>query len=122
MMFKGKGDVLTNSQRIVECRMLEKESHLFADLPHFIHRPGSNFFVVDPHRAIVRVNEANDDAQKNTFSGAAASQNGERLSAIDRKRDPVQDLLQPEALVQVFDGNGGRSASLLMAGRCGRAV
>ena len=115
MMPKWEGDVLANGERIVEGRVLKKKSHPFAHLPHFIHRPGGNLFIMDPHRATVRLDEANDDAQKNAFAGAAAAQNGERLSATDRERDSVQDLLHPEAFVQIFDGNGGRSVSLLMA-------
>ena len=48
---------------------------------------------------------------RHALSRAAASEHGQGFSAAHAQIDPIQNLLMPETLVQILDGDNGHTAS-----------
>src|SRR4029077_8218027 len=100
MALQGEGDVLLDSQGIVERCVLKQESHLFPELINGIDGEADNFLTLDEDRARIGNLQADDELEQDAFAGAAPAQHGQGFATSNGQLDAVQNDLAAEGLVQ----------------------
>src|SRR5687767_7746012 len=100
MTHQRKRDIFLDGKRIIECRVLEEETDLFANLVQFICLEPYNLFSVDFDRPRIRRLKTDNQLQEHAFPGTALSKHREGLGLAHLEADSIQNGLLPERFVQ----------------------
>lgn len=102
MLFQGKSHILRNAHGVEEGRLLKEHSEL---LPHLVEAPlgkTGDLHPVDPYVSFVRLDEADQMLHEHALAAPALAYDDRDLAPLYLQVDAVEDLLSPEALVNVI--------------------
>src|SRR3984957_873946 len=101
MPLQRKRHILRHSQRVVEGRVLEQETHLDPHSIHLVQAETGDFLPLNADGTGIRMIKPYDQFQQNTLPSATATQNGKRLPANDRQTNSVQNMLCAKRFVEI---------------------
>ena len=105
-------DVFADRHRIKQGRRLE---HVADVGPQFIEvraRQQRNLLAVDDHAALVRRQQAHDVLDGDTLARSRVAKDDGNVALAHLEGKPVEDLLRPEGLVDVFEENHGAAGGI----------
>ena len=93
-----KRTVLLHRQRIEQCRELEHQAELPAELRQLLRAERQHVGPIDPDVAFVRAQEAHEVLDEDTLTGAGGTQDHVDLAALDVQIEVVQHQVRSERL------------------------